>query len=356
MMCLLPVMVAAQRRLPLSSGKPREIEEFKVVGKEVWALTSNSVLVRYCYQEEGQHQSQIMDSLVTTLAVDRSNRVITTMRDKSIKRWMSEKNAWEVIGHSMDYAYGLAFDKHNNMYAITQHGVEAMLSHRRYFTDSSLNTNRGIVAIDGGWLAPATLLVADISDKSQLWMGYYLGEFGGDLRVFDLDEKKFIPVFADSMEFAMDGVRALVQMGDAVYSVHTLEHMSSLRAALCRMNNYKATVLCYYNKKYRDDEEDYGKIDTANAMRGLSAACFNPFDSCMYACSASGIFAIKAGEQISCLENWRKVYNPLSLDVTDKDIVMMDYKKVAALGPGKLLITDGGDKFHVLSDGKIREW
>lgn len=187
--------------------KHREFKDFIVVDDQIFALDVANNLVQINPISEGY---RFVESQVHAFGPWQGNGIIIVTQSGVIKTYDLKKNAWTKRGATAVEVEGI-IPVDDNIYLWTELGILDYETGKFYTTDSSCSYNR---QIKNSGLPPNSIAVDD--DKN-IWLGFDIGEWGGDLVVFNTQNKKYLYPQLAGMDFNLMPMQAILAGDEAVY-------------------------------------------------------------------------------------------------------------------------------------------
>ena len=186
-----------------------------------------------------------------------------------------------------------------------------------------------------------------MSPNDYIWLGYAHGEWGGELVVFNINEKKFVKINLDKFKITLNPIKSFFYARGEVYFSCGIDHMFS-SGCIVRVSNFKCSNLFeskFYNKN--DSTVVNGKY--------IGPATYNEKNEHIYFYCQDGIFAGNIRDNLSDSSAWKKVLAPtLSWEYGQPDAAgySMNVLKMQFVPNGKLFMVTQNNGIGVF-DGKI---
>jgi len=293
--CLAVILLALVANERLRAQRIMQYSDLVINGNKVWALTNTGRLHVIDLQGTMARGLPVPGhGGIVALSMDRQSGVVVGTRDRHISVYDSLRHRWRTLGNHTGKLYAITFDSRNDCYLITSEGLVDLYHHKTYWPDSTLNRSFWPVSVR------VQVLSACYMDKQDdLWLGFDLGEWGGDLFVFDTRLKIFhLPRFD---LYGPEPVRSIFSDGLWTYVSMGLAHFST-SGSIYRLRYYCSAQVLYSSTRREKDTVIYGEY--------IGPAAFNTRDSGLYFYSQNGIFRGDRGRDLSRLDAWEKVAQP----------------------------------------------
>ncbi|AYB32612.1 hypothetical protein [Chryseolinea soli] len=265
-----------------------------VTDKFIWVSTGR---LHKFDKTTGERLEKNSGSSVTyfLMTKDHKGNLVVAGSDHNIWRHIDQTNTREVLARFNGRPYGMVLDSRDNIYFITDKGIEEEQTGEVYFSNVSLNNQ---IRIRDNWGNPYCYY---IDKQDRIWLGFGYGEWGGNLFIFDTVSKTFLTPDLNDFRIALWPIKSFFEDNDAVYASAGLQHMMT-SGIIVRFDNLKASVLLESREKMKDGNMAPGEY--------IGPATFSPADSSIWFYSQHGVFKGNKNKDLSKLENWQLIFKP----------------------------------------------
>ena len=190
-----------------------------IKGDKIWVLSMQGT-IRALDINTGKTVADPPEKNNNFVAIDtdRKGNIILSRFDRSIVRLDTAALTFKDVYMSPKPIYDVIFDRDNQPFAITDEGITDLSTGKSYIADTSFYANKQIRK----WLKPA---VVTLDNNDNIWIGMGLGEWAGELYVFNTTEKKFIKTNIGSIKekgerfsvISLAEVQAITKVGKFMY-------------------------------------------------------------------------------------------------------------------------------------------
>ncbi|MCC3158962.1 hypothetical protein LJ737_17090 [Hymenobacter sp. 15J16-1T3B] len=289
--------VSINRYPPASNG----YRDILTVGNQVWGLTSSGAIQIIALDQPNQVDNS-RHLVADAFSKDTHNNVILLKGTKVSVLPNGEdvgKREQEINRTAAHSAFGILSDRQGNLFTITTAGIGAASSGKVYFPKKSPNSQ---INLQSTWGKPAAYFI-DSADR--IWVGFGYGEWGGNVFVFDTQEKQFLAPDFGEFRIELNPIKSIFEANSTVYLTCGLHHFTA-SGCIVGFTNLQARFLLQ-SEAARDSAD--GKFFVKSGEY-IGPGAFNASNQCLYFYSQNGIFRGPAQSDLSRLANWEKVVQP----------------------------------------------
>jgi len=286
---------------------------------------------------------------IVAIDTDRKGNLIISRYDRSIVMLDEATLTFKPLYTSPLPIYHVVFDQGNRGYAITSGGVTDLSTGTSYSPDTSFFINHQIKK----WLVPSEITV---DANNNIWLGSDMGEWGGELFVFDTRTKKFIKPEINNIKInrfpliTLYGVQAILPVNNLVYvafdfgSKHPDGH-------LLRFTDRKPDSVLISNNIWPIPKVNPDGSITVWEGEYAGPAIYNDKDKSIYFYSHYGIMKGQMDKDISKADAWAQFEATKKWTRQRTKGWPVDVLRMAVAPNGKLYLLSQNDGIGVF-DGK----
>ena len=277
-----------------------QFEDVLIHENEIWALTSKGSVNIFGTSDGKKIEKELgLKTTVIALAKDKNGKIVIVDGNNIIRRY--EGGDWKDIGQSGSTVSGLVFDNNNRGFTIGESGVTDIRNGQIYFSNETLNSQ---IQYKNSWSKKSRFM---IDKRDNIWIGFGYGEWGGNMFIFNTDQRQFIKPNIDSFKMELLPIKSFFEDSINVYLSAGLQHMTT-SGAIIQFENFKAKILF-------KSESHWGSPDKKGAQymesgQYIGPGGFNPFNHCIYFYSQFGIYKGEPKKDLSKIENWDLILKP----------------------------------------------
>ncbi|UOQ70943.1 hypothetical protein [Hymenobacter cellulosilyticus] len=196
-------------------------------------------------------------------------------------------------------ALAILSDSHGNLFTITPRGIAAAATGKLYFPEKSPNKQ---VQLKASWGTPSAHFI-DSADR--IWVGFGYGEWGGNLFIFDTQQKVFLTPDLGEFRIELNPVKSFFEGQSTVYLTCGLHHFLT-HGCVIAFSDLKARPLL--NSESARDSAD-GKF-FVKPGEYIGPGAFNASSQSVYFYSQNGIFRGDTRADLSTLAKWENMVRP----------------------------------------------
>lgn len=326
------------------ANAPAEISfgylDLAVAGDSIWTVTTNGKLKLLSSSGDELPLILINNYAFKSVAyLGHDTLIITT--GSAINLLNAKTLVWKRLAALPAKSFFLTRDQQRQLYVATDKGILNLTSGRIFLPDSSLNFYYK-------WRPePAANL---LDSNGILWVGFGMGEWGGNLHVFNTRTQKFgLVTFKDSLA-CLNPVKAFCQIKNQVYMASSVMHFIT-SGCITRFEGFTARHV--FNSSYKSN---YRTITYGNPSgEYVGALAYNENKNCIYYYSQSGVFEGNLNTDLSKTEAWRLLFAPqLHWRDGQRDAIgsPMNVRKMVFAPGGRLILLTQNDGIGIW-DGRI---
>ncbi|AKD56680.1 hypothetical protein [Spirosoma radiotolerans] len=291
-------------------------KDFSINGKTILLQSKSGKLKLIKGVTNKQPLVLTTDAPIVASAIDREGNIVVGDTNHFIKSFDEHQKTWHTIGSYTDKLSSIVFDKKNQCFLITNKGIVDFQSNTLYFPDSSFSQNKQI-RYTGSWFDSP---VCFLDSRDKLWLGFDQGEWGGNVYVFNTQERAFIRLNTKEADMELNPVNGFCEDQQNVYMSGGLSHIMLTHGSIYRFTNEIATpVLLSKDKEtpmeFLMNDPLTGKKSkqigiTWKGGHRIGPSAYNPTNNCLYFYSQFGIFNAKLGTNLADIKKWQKVFEP----------------------------------------------
>jgi hypothetical protein len=268
-------------------------QDFAIVQNTIWTLSAKGELVAFSSAGLALSRKVQLASSGISLHVATGDSILAHAGGKVIL-FDTKTLASKTVASLPDSVPLLARDKHRRLWAAGDKGLMQVGTSQTYVPDSTQNHYYK-------WLPEPSASLLD--SFGRLWIGFGMGEWGGNLHVFNTETQRFEYVDFRKSEACLAPVKSFCQVADQVYMSCGVMHFTTFGCITCfDAGHPKPVFISSYEKNYRTINgqhvgEYLGPITYANKE--------------LYYYSQNGIFKGVLGTSLAKVEDWKLVFKPL---------------------------------------------
>ncbi|UOQ77333.1 hypothetical protein MUN84_00980 [Hymenobacter sp. 5516J-16] len=227
----------------------------------------------------------------------------------------------------------IARDNRKQIWAATETGLLNVATNQSFVPDSTLNHYYK-------WRPQPSAALLD--SYNILWIGFDMGEWGGNLQVFDTNLQRFVPVdFADTLG-RLCPVNSFCEAKTQMYLSGAVAHGSN-SSCITRFDKLQAKRV--FNSSWRENYRTMVFGDPGGEY--ISTIAYSPTENRLYYNSQNGIYRAPINMELHQQDAWQLVCAPMSSWPTDrrqhvsKMVFTSDNKLVLLVENNALGIWDG---------------
>ena len=280
------------------------LKECIATDKHIWVLDEVGTIKRFLIDSYDLVDSIKLNKKIVAIAKNASDSIIVADQDGLVFKIFDsgEINLLSQTGQSIQT---ILFSKEGKCFLITTKGVYDLQLKKLYHDDHPYSNFAMPLFKSDGW-KPSTVFI-DNDDK--IWLGFDVGEWGGDIVIFSTKTKQFIKFKEKRKEFCyIRPVRSFFQVDKKMYIVTSLQHFM-VNSSIIELTHNKCNYL-FESPKYGKDKfkEIHNMIDSQALY--LGPTIFKPGDSSIYFYCQIGIYKGSIFTDLSKIENWSLVLKP----------------------------------------------
>lgn len=270
--------------------------EIAVTEKFIWVINGGR-LHKYD-KATGERLEKNSGSAISyfLMTKDRKGNLVFSGSNHDVWRRHEQTNTSETLARFHGRPLGMVLDSQDNIYFITDKGIEDARSGEVYFSNISLNNQ---IRIRDNWGNPYCYY---IDRQDRIWLGFGYGEWGGNLFIFDTVSKTFLTPDLNDFRITLWPIKSFFEDNGAVYASAGLQHLMMTNGIIIKFDNLKASVLLESDEKMKDGVMESGEY--------IGPAAFSPADSSVWFYSQHGVFKGNKNKDLSKLVNWQLVFKP----------------------------------------------
>lgn len=316
--------------------RPALRQDFLIVQNTIWVVDKKDVLMAFSSDGTVLSRKLQLPSPTVSLQAASGDSILAHTGGKVLL--IDTKNLTsKVVANLPDSVPLLARDKHRRLWAAGEKGLVLVGTSQVYVPDSTQNQYYK-------WLpAPAASL---LDTTGRLWIGFGMGEWGGNLHVFNTETQRFDFVNFRNSQACLAPVKSFCQAASHVYMSCGVMHFFTF-GCITRFDGEqpKPVLTSSYEKNYRT-------INGQHAGEYLGPIAQDK--GVLYYYSQNGVFSGKIGTDLAKVESWQLVFKPrLHWTSGQRDAVgsPINVSKMAVTADGKLVLLAPNDGVGIW-DGK----
>ncbi len=321
----------AQHR-PAPQKTPTLRQDFVIVQNTIWTLNKRGDLLAFSSEGAALPQKIHLASSGVSLHVAEGDTILAHAGGKVIvvnTRTLASK----VVASLPDSVPLLARDKRRRLWAADDKGLMQVATGQTYVPDSTQNRYYK-------WLPEPSASLLDASGR--LWIGFGMGEWGGNLHVFNTETQRFEYVDFRKSEACLAPVKSFCQVADQVYMSCGVMHFLTF-GCITRFaaEQPKPVLTSSYERNYRT-------VDGQHAGEYLGPVVYA--NKALYYYSQNGVFKGELGSNLAKVENWKLLFKPrLHWTSGQRDAIgsPINVQKMAFTMDGKLVLLAPNDGIGV---------
>lgn len=327
-----------------------QYKDFVLANSSIWGLTADGKI--NVIDRKSKTSTKILTNgiEITNLAKDRTGAIVIVDKNNELKKYSEVDNSWQPVKTLKNKLFGLVFDSHNRGYAITVNGIQDVATGKIYFADSSLNHQ---VNYRDGW---RNIKAFHIDKANNIWVGFGFGEWGGDIFIFNTDQKKFVTLSLDEFKIMLHPIQSFFEDSTSIYASTGLQHMMT-SGEITQFKDFRATVLfesdSHWSKPFKVGKETLQELVGGEY---IGPAAFSPYDNAIYFYSQNGLFRGDRSKNLAYSQNWKKIATPrLKWSSGQPDAVgsPMNVIKLVATGKSSLVFLSQHDGIGFFDNGRV---
>jgi hypothetical protein len=327
-----------------------QFKDFVIIKNQIYALSSKgAVSVFDTNGVELKKKFLPHKYLIFAIAKDRKDALVIVDESFGIKRYNEVQNIWESLGIYKEDFRGMLFDSKNVCYAITNVGIDNMVTHEFYPPTKSLNKQ---INYKDKWFATPCL---HIDKKDNIWLGFDHGEWGGDLAVFNTNLKKYeIPKIND-FSIELSPINSFFEDSNSVYISGGLSHMMSSSGLIAKFEGLSSHTILK-SESYWKETDSVRKIKKLIAGEYIGPATFNPFENSIYFYSQNGFFKGNINTDLSKMNNWKAILKPNFKWTNGRSNAvgsLINVLKMNYIDKNKIMFLTENDGIGLINNGKL---
>ena len=327
--------VASQTRhkaVPHSATiKPPLCQDFVVVQNTIWVLDKKGNLLSFNSNGSALPQKLHLASSGVSLHATGSDSILVHAGGK-VFSINTKTLSSRLVANLPDTIPLLACDKQQRLWAAGAKGLIQVATGRTYVPDSTQN-------IYYKWLPDPAATLLDAAGR--LWIGFGMGEWGGNLQVFNTETQRFDYVDFRKSAACLAPVKSFCQVADQVYMSCGVMHFFTF-GCITRFD-----ALAPKPVFISDEKRNYRlTADGQKAGEYLGPTTYNVVDNSLYYYSQNGVFKAGIRSDLSKVESWKLVFKPqLHWTSGQRDAIgsPMNVSKMAATADGTLVLLAPND-------------
>jgi hypothetical protein len=282
-----------------SDGPPNK--DFVLINEQVWVLQDTALKVFDLSTGEHLFEKLKTETAISSIAKDLNNNIVVD-QGHEIKRLDVKTLQWHTIGSfNKDLTlFKIFFNKQNHCFLLTDIGVVDLKTGEGWFPgpEVSLNLRSGN---NKRWDPAQIKPDAWIDNFDNIWIYYFLGEWGGDMFIFNTHLKQFIKPDGD---FSPGYVFA----GDQHVYCSSWGSFFGFDIAPGASCCYKITGHQIYSVSDNEvDAESEKRYGSYNTQYHIGMAAVNPSDGKIYFLCDFGLYNGDPDLSLKTIDLWTKV-------------------------------------------------
>jgi hypothetical protein len=303
--------------------KPAVRQDFVIVQNTIWTLDKKGNLLAFGSDGVALPQRIHLASSGVSLHATSGDSILAHAGGK-VMVIDTKTLSSQVVASLPDSVPLLARDKHQRLWAAGNKGLVLVATGQAYVPDSTQN---GYYK----WLPQPAASLLDTSGR--LWVGFGMGEWGGNLHIFNTETQRFEYADFRKSEACLAPVKSFCQVADQVYMSCGVMHFLTF-GCITRFDagQPKPVLISSYEKNYRT---------VAGQHAGEYLGPVTYANNALYYYSQNGIFRGELGGDLSKVDAWKLVFKPrLHWTLGQHDAIgsPINVQKMAFTSDGKLVL------------------
>ena len=328
---------AARFAKPLS--KPALRQDFVIVQNTIWTLDKKGILLAFNSNGTALPYKLHLASPGVSLHVADGDSILAHAGGK-VFCIDTKTLSSQIIASLPDTIPLLARDKYRRLWAASAKGLVQVITGQMYMPDSTQNNYYK-------WLPDPSASLLDVNGR--LWIGFGMGEWGGNLQVFNTGTQRFDYIDFRKSDACLAPVKSFCQVANQIYMSCGVMHFLTF-GCITRFDAEKPKPVFI-----SDGEKNYRfNANRQKAGEYLGPIAYNTVDSNLYYYSQNGVFRAEVSSDLSKVKSWKLAFKPrLHWTSGQRDAVgsPMNVSKMAVTADGKLVLLAPNDGVGVW-DGK----
>jgi hypothetical protein len=324
----------------------QDYKDFVLDGDRVWALTKSGNFNIFDINTGNETEQHIYNgSDIAVVARDANGSIVIANNNHHIKGYLPETKSWLDVATFKGTPLNLMFNSRNEAFLVTDQGV-VDLSNNRVFKPEMDSMSFGMKISSEGWATGPSACLMD--SKNNIWLGFNFGEWGGDLYVFNTNNKQLRSLSTDSSRVSYAPVHAVFEAGSRIYVTAGSSHLGGYSGRIAVFENYCG------KKVFNSFQTGSGMNVTEGVYVGAGA--YNLQDNNIYFYSQKGLFKGELSTDLSKIEYWEKVFNQDLLTSKCRDNVYerVDVRKMGFSKSGNLIFLSKNNRIGIYNGKTIK--
>jgi hypothetical protein len=315
---------------------PTVRQDFIIIQNTIWTLSKKGDLQAFNSEGTALPQKIHLASSGVSLHAATSDSILAHAGGKVLLVNTTTLTS-KVVTSLPDSVPLLARDKHRRLWAAGDSGLVQVSTGQTYVPDSTQNQYYK-------WIPEPSASLLDAAGR--LWIGFGMGEWGGNLHVFDTETQRFEYIDFRKSDACLAPVKSFCQVAGQVYMSCGVMHFFTF-GCITRFDagKPKPVLISSYEKNYRTTNGQH-------AGEYLGPIAYTTKE--VYYYSQNGVFRGELSNDLSKVDAWKLVFKPrLHWTSGQRDAIgaPINVRKMAFTADGKLVLLAPNDGIGIW-DGK----